>query len=165
MSGRRFGQITCDSNSSNSRIVKCGHNIPAKSYVSGTELNPGRGFFCCPYWKEPSKNCLFWRWVDQRNDEEETPSSNVIVADDEDIRTKYASMEINVTSLKESLKLVEEKAERRKQAKKCLFDDLVSIREENTRLVGELKLANARLLFVLFLFVGLLVGIAIAGLK
>ncbi|CAI0539999.1 unnamed protein product, partial [Linum tenue] len=96
--------------------VLCKHNIPAVIKTSGTETNPGRQFYGCPYWKQNEsenpgkKNCRFSRWVEMVGDE---------------LEDRKGSIESLICQLEHSLLLAESKAERRKKEKKRLAQDMM----------------------------------------
>ncbi|CAL1372007.1 unnamed protein product [Linum trigynum] len=98
------------STSINSRgAVLCWHKKPCVVNTSGTEANPGRQFYGCPFWMDEKKNCRFFRWVRMNVDED-----------------KHHDSEIGCSTLniEESLRLAECKAERRKKEKKLLAEEL-----------------------------------------
>ncbi|CAL1373614.1 unnamed protein product [Linum trigynum] len=108
-------------NISRSGTVLCKHNVPAVIKTSGTEYNPGRKFYGCPYWKQNEsenlgkKNCRFFRWVEMVGDE--------MVGDE--MEDRKGSMESLICQLEHSLLIAESKAERRKQEKKRLSQDMI----------------------------------------
>ncbi|CAL1392870.1 unnamed protein product [Linum trigynum] len=77
----------------------CEHNVPAVINTSGTELNPGRQFYGCRYWRDVD----FFRWVN---------------GNEEPLDSRNHEMESIIMNLEERLMLVESNAEKRKKEKK-----------------------------------------------
>ncbi|CAL1402694.1 unnamed protein product [Linum trigynum] len=63
----------------NSGLVRCLHKNPCVVQTSGTDLNSGRKFYGCPYWKDPKKNCDYFRRVETNGDEFEGQDTEVEV--------------------------------------------------------------------------------------
>ncbi|CAL1399802.1 unnamed protein product [Linum trigynum] len=49
-------------NANNDSVPRCDHKVPCIVNKSGTSRNPGRQFYCRPYWK--TEDCRFFIWVD-----------------------------------------------------------------------------------------------------
>ncbi|CAI0558594.1 unnamed protein product, partial [Linum tenue] len=86
----------------------CEHNVPAVINTSGTELNPGRQFYGCRYWRD-GKRCRFFRWVN---------------GNEEPLESRNHEMENNIMNLEERLRLAESNAEKRMKEKKLLTEEL-----------------------------------------
>ncbi|CAL1353800.1 unnamed protein product [Linum trigynum] len=89
-------------------VVVCKHIVAYVVNTSGTELNPSRQFYGCPYWKNEKKNYGFFRWVHGMVDEVEEKTSTI------------GSSQLK---LEESLRIAESKAERRKKEKRILVEE------------------------------------------
>ncbi|CAL1411281.1 unnamed protein product [Linum trigynum] len=88
--------------------VACYHNAPC---VTNRSRKSGRMFYGCPHWKDPSKNCKFFMWVEGA------------AVDEVDERRE-------ILRLEESLRLVEAKAERRKKERKIIEEELRRVNQD-----------------------------------
>ncbi|CAL1393598.1 unnamed protein product [Linum trigynum] len=105
------------SGSSNTAKVRCeGHNAPCVVNTSRTEDNPGRKFYSCPFWKDVKEDCRFFRWVDGT-------SEYGIMEENEHLKLKMEALEGR-------LHKAEVKANRRKQEKLAMLEDLKKVTEE-----------------------------------
>ncbi|CAL1408211.1 unnamed protein product [Linum trigynum] len=117
-------------------LIRCKHNIPAVVKTSGTNDNPGRRFYGCPYWKDVKKNCRFFRWAEKNDD----------VCEDTNI-------ERLILQLEESLSIAESKAERRKKEKKRIVEEGRKVNEELRAIrfmLTVIVVLNAFVLFVVW---------------
>ncbi|CAL1371581.1 unnamed protein product [Linum trigynum] len=117
-------RIASSSSTSTQRlgVVLCWCNKPCVVKTSATELNPGRQFYGCPFWKDETKNCRFFRWVRQNADEDKQANSE---------------SSCSILKLEDSLRTAQCKAERRKKEMKILSDELSRLMKAHEIMVAE----------------------------
>ncbi|CAL1387515.1 unnamed protein product [Linum trigynum] len=137
----------------NSRLVQCLHKKPCVVQTSGTDLNPSRKFYGCPYWKDPKKNCDYFRWVGTNGDD-----------------FNGHEVEATILKLEESIKRAQCKAERRKKEKQLVAEELINVMAVHDALLAEsrsikydVKL-NRYMLTILFI-VNVMVLVVICSMK
>ncbi|CAL1378380.1 unnamed protein product [Linum trigynum] len=103
-------------------VVLCKHNVACVVNTSGTEMNPGRQFYGCRYWKNEKKTCGFFRWVHGMVDEV-----------DEETCTIGSSQ----LKLEDNMRIAESKAERRKKENRSLVEELSRLMKTQEVMLAE----------------------------
>ncbi|CAL1411436.1 unnamed protein product [Linum trigynum] len=104
------GSSSTSTNINSRGVVVCKHKVACVVNTSGTDLNPDRQFYGCPYWMVIMRKKLrVFRWV------------HGMVAEGEEQTSAIRSSQLK---LEESLRVAESKAEIRKKEKKFLVEEL-----------------------------------------
>ncbi|CAN0858926.1 hypothetical protein LINGRAHAP2_LOCUS7513 [Linum grandiflorum] len=149
-----FGGVEKSSSSTGSNRPVCKHKESTLVNVSQTGKNPCRRFYRCPFWKDKTMDCGYFKWTDEADG-----NGDIAVTGEHHKSIKELKREL--TDCERRLVVAEEKSARRKAKLSTIRCEPSADCCSHSTIVSELKELNSNIRRVLFSFVFLYVVIIV----